>query len=97
MKTYQAADIRNFAVVGHATSGKTLLCEAMLATAGEISRMGSIAAGSTWLNPDANVTKADPAFAPEILQPGAANSIRPEKGGDPTPDHPMQKLGPAWL
>ncbi|HPO91844.1 MAG TPA: hypothetical protein PL072_00110 [Phycisphaerales bacterium] len=55
----------------------------------------SIAAGSTWLNPDANVTKADPAFAPEILQPGAANSIRPEKGGDPTPDHPMQKLGPA--
>ncbi len=47
MKTYQAADIRNFAVVGHATSGKTMLCEAMLATAGEISRMGSIAAGTT--------------------------------------------------
>jgi elongation factor G len=47
MKTYQAADIRNFAVVGHATSGKTMLCEAMLATAGEINRMGSIAAGTT--------------------------------------------------
>lgn len=47
MKTYQAADIRNFAIVGHATSGKTMLCEAMLATAGEISRLGSVANGST--------------------------------------------------
>jgi len=47
MKEYQAADIRNFAVVGHATSGKTMLCEAMLACAGVINRMGSIAAGST--------------------------------------------------
>lgn len=47
MKTYQASDIRNFAVVGHATSGKTMLCEAMLATAGEIGRMGNVAAGTT--------------------------------------------------
>src|SRR5215472_11692836 len=47
MKEHQAADIRNFAVVGHASSGKTMLSEAMLATAGVINRMGSIAAGST--------------------------------------------------
>lgn len=47
MKEFQAADIRNFAVVGHASSGKTMLCEAMLACAGVINRMGSIAAGST--------------------------------------------------
>ncbi len=47
MKTYNAADIRNFAVVGHATSGKTLLCEAMLATSGAIGRMGAIANGNT--------------------------------------------------
>src|SRR5437899_3125723 len=47
MKEYQAADIRNFAVVGHASAGKTMLCEAMLACAGVINRMGSIAAGST--------------------------------------------------
>src|SRR5580765_2992510 len=47
MKEYQPADIRNFAVVGHASSGKTMLCEAMLASAGVINRMGSIAAGST--------------------------------------------------
>src|SRR6266567_8472279 len=47
MKEYKPADIRNFAVVGHASSGKTMLSEAMLACAGVINRMGSIAAGST--------------------------------------------------
>ncbi len=47
MKEYQPAEIRNFAVVGHASSGKTMLSEAMLACAGVINRMGSIAAGST--------------------------------------------------
>ncbi|HMJ64803.1 MAG TPA: elongation factor G, partial [Candidatus Binatia bacterium] len=47
MKTFVAADIRNFAIVGHASSGKTILSEAMLACSGVINRMGSIAAGST--------------------------------------------------
>jgi len=47
MKEYQAGDIRNFAIVGHASAGKTMLSEAMLETAGVINRMGSIAAGST--------------------------------------------------
>ncbi|HXT09977.1 MAG TPA: GTP-binding protein, partial [Candidatus Angelobacter sp.] len=47
MKEYQPADIRNFAIVGHASSGKTMLSEAMLACAGVINRMGSIPAGST--------------------------------------------------
>jgi elongation factor G len=47
MKEYQAAEIRNFAIVGHASSGKTMLSEAMLATAGVINRMGSIPTGST--------------------------------------------------
>lgn len=47
MKEFQPADIRNFAVVGHASAGKTLLTEAMLACAGVINRMGSIAAGTT--------------------------------------------------
>src|SRR6266853_3028164 len=47
MKEYKPGDIRNFAVVGHAPSGKTMLSEAMLACAGVINRMGSIAAGST--------------------------------------------------
>ena len=47
MKSYQPADIRNFAIVGHATSGKTMLAEAMLMCGGIIHRMGSIVQGST--------------------------------------------------
>src|SRR4029077_12296841 len=47
MKEYKPGDIRNFAIVGHASSGKTMLSEAMLECAGVINRMGSIAAGST--------------------------------------------------
>ncbi len=47
MKEYQPGEIRNFAVVGHASSGKTMLSEAMLECAGVITRMGSIAAGTT--------------------------------------------------
>src|SRR5262245_30733688 len=46
MKTYQAADIRNFAIVGHASSGKTMLGEAMLVCGGVINRLGNIANGT---------------------------------------------------
>lgn len=41
------ADIRNFSIVGHASSGKTMLSEAMLACSGAINRMGKIAHGTT--------------------------------------------------
>lgn len=47
MKDYASPDLRSFAVVGHASSGKTMLCEAMLACSGAIGRMGSISAGTT--------------------------------------------------
>ena len=47
MKEYQSGDIRNFAMVGHGSSGKTMLCEAMLARSGAINRLGSIAGGTT--------------------------------------------------
>ncbi len=47
MKTYQPADLRNFAIVGHASSGKTMLAESMLMCGGVINRMGRIADGST--------------------------------------------------
>jgi elongation factor G len=39
--------MRNFAIVGHASSGKTMLSEAMLRCAGVITRLGSIADGTT--------------------------------------------------
>ncbi len=47
MKNYSPADIRNFAIVGHASSGKTMLSEAMLLCGGVINRLGRIADGST--------------------------------------------------
>src|SRR5260221_4913718 len=47
MNTHRSADLRNFAIVGHASSGKTMLAEAMLACSGVIGRMGRIAEGTT--------------------------------------------------
>lgn len=47
MRKFTSGDIRNFAVVGHGSTGKTILCEAMLACVGEINRMGSIEAQNT--------------------------------------------------
>src|SRR5512139_3436685 len=47
MKTYPTSDIRNFAIVGHASAGKTMLSECMLACGGVINRLGSIANGTT--------------------------------------------------
>ena len=47
MKSYQAAAIRNFAIVGHASAGKTMLSECMLTCGGAINRLGSVANGTT--------------------------------------------------
>ncbi|HRE08123.1 MAG TPA: elongation factor G [Opitutaceae bacterium] len=47
MKEYSSSDLRSFAVLGHASAGKTLLTEAMLLCSGKIGRLGSIAAGTT--------------------------------------------------
>ena len=47
MKQFHSSDIRNFAIVGHGSSGKTSLSEAFLKLGGEINRFGSIEDGST--------------------------------------------------
>ena len=47
MTQYHSSDIRNFAIVGHGSSGKTSIAEAILKLGGEINRMGTIEAGST--------------------------------------------------
>ena len=47
MQVYKTEDIRNIALLGHGSSGKTMLSEAMLACGGKMDRMGTIEAGST--------------------------------------------------
>ena len=47
MTDYSSDKIRNIVLTGHSGSGKSTLAEAMLYTTNEISRIGSIAEGST--------------------------------------------------
>ncbi|MBN2601070.1 MAG: elongation factor G [Candidatus Marinimicrobia bacterium] len=47
MKEFQTNEIRNIAVFGHASSGKTSLVEALLYTAGQTNRLGRIDEGTT--------------------------------------------------
>ncbi len=47
MAEYQTASIRNIALVGHGSEGKTTLAEAMLYAAGHIDRQGRVEDGNT--------------------------------------------------
>src|SRR2546426_7767196 len=47
MKVYDAASIRNVALVGHSGSGKTQLTSAILADTGMINRYGKVDEGTT--------------------------------------------------
>ena len=47
MKVYDAASIRNVAIVGHSGSGKTQLASAILFDAGMVNRLGKVDEGNT--------------------------------------------------
>src|ERR671921_1517115 len=47
MKVYEAASIRNVAVVGHGGCGKTQLVSALLFTSGMVNRLGKVDEGNT--------------------------------------------------
>ena len=47
MKVYDAASIRNVALVGHSGSGKTQLASAILSDAGMVNRFGKVDDGTT--------------------------------------------------
>ncbi|MDP8955613.1 MAG: elongation factor G [Actinomycetota bacterium] len=53
MNVYEARNIRNVAVVGHSGAGKTMLTEALLFTAGGLTRMGKVEDGNTVSDHDA--------------------------------------------
>lgn len=47
MKQYETQNIRNIALLGHGSAGKTTLCEAMLYASGKTSRIGKVDNGTT--------------------------------------------------
>lgn len=57
MKVYQADSIRNIALAGHASKGKTTLAEALLNIAGATERIGKVADGTTVTDYDAEEKK----------------------------------------
>jgi len=57
LKKYEISELRNVAFVGHQSSGKTSLCEAILFDAGIISRMGKVEEGNTQMDSDSEEIK----------------------------------------
>lgn len=57
MKVYQADSIRNIALAGHASKGKTTLAEALLNIAGATERIGRVADGTAVTDYDAEEKK----------------------------------------
>ncbi len=57
MESYEAKNIRNIAIVGHASKGKTTLAEALLNVAGATERIGKVSEGNTVTDYDAEEKK----------------------------------------
>ncbi len=60
--------VKNVAIVGHASKGKTTLAEAMLNVAGVTERMGKIADGNTVSDSDAEEKKRGISISSSVLQ-----------------------------
>lgn len=67
MKVYQADSIRNIALAGHASKGKTTLAEALLNIAGATERIGKVADGTAVTDYDAEEKSAKYPFHVRLL------------------------------
>lgn len=70
MKTYAPDQIRNIALAGHASKGKTTLLEAMLHLAGATERAGKVADGNTVSDFDAEEKKRHVSMASAVATVG---------------------------
>ena len=57
MKIYEAQNIRNIVLAGHASKGKTTLAESLLSVAGATERVGKVDDGTTVMDYDAEEKK----------------------------------------
>ena len=78
MKDYKTSNIRNVAVVGHGSDGKTTLVEALLYYAGAIDRQGRVEDGSTTA---ASSFAQAPFLPPHGPVPFALKEAKPLEGG----------------
>ncbi len=68
MKAYHAKDIRNIAIVGHNSVGKTILAESIAFHTGKITRMGSVDDGTTISDYSANEIEKKYSIRSSLLQ-----------------------------
>ena len=66
LKQYTADCIKNIALAGHGSSGKTSLAEALLFTAGASERLGKIVEGNTVCDFDPEETKRKISIATSV-------------------------------
>ena len=72
MKVYETKDIRNVAVLGHGSAGKTTIVEAAAFVTGVISRMGKVTDGSTISDFDKEEVKRGFSLSPRGMRVGNA-------------------------
>ena len=89
MKVYDAASIRNVALVGHSGSGKTQLASAVLADARMVNRFGKVDEGTTVTDFDEEEIARRHTLSASLRLPGsrAAGQARRD---------PIRTAAPRW-